>query len=106
MKYVITGGCGFLGSNLAAHALRRGEEVVVFDSLHRLGAQNNLKWLQEQGDITFVHGDIRNTNDVTRLIEAHKPDVVFHLVGQVAMTTSIDNPKLDFEVNALGTLNV
>lgn len=106
MKLLVTGGCGFLGSNLAAHAIAQGMEVCVFDSLYRHGAADNLAWLRQQGRFEFVHGDIRNANDVERAIRRFRPDQVFHLAGQVAMTTSIENPRMDFEVNALGTLNV
>lgn len=106
MKLLITGGCGFLGSNLAAHAIEQGIQLCVFDSLYRQGSRHNLQWLSEQGDFEFVHGDIRNANDVQRVIARFKPDAIFHLAGQVAMTTSIADPRMDFEVNALGTLNV
>ena len=106
MKLLITGGCGFLGSNLASDALGRGDELVVFDNLHRNGSRENLTWLQTQGKFTFEHGDIRNQNDITRVIQALKPDAIFHLAGQVAMTTSIANPRMDFEVNVLGTHNL
>jgi len=106
MKLLITGGCGFLGSNLAAHAIEQGIELVVFDNLSREGSRANLAWLQQKGRFDFVHGDIRNQNDVARLIQDVRPDAVFHLAGQVAMTTSIANPRMDFEVNALGTFNL
>jgi len=106
MKLLITGGCGFLGSNLAAHALSQGIDLCVFDSLYRHGSQSNLQWLRSQGRFDFVHGDIRNANDVQRVIARVKPDAIFHLAGQVAMTTSIADPRMDFEVNALGTLNL
>lgn len=106
MKVIITGGCGFLGSNLAADAITRGEELIVFDSLYRSGSRENLEWLQNQGKFRFEHGDIRNTNDITRIIQEFKPDAIFHLAGQVAMTTSIANPRLDFEVNVMGTHNL
>ncbi len=106
MKLLITGGCGFLGSNLAADALARGDELVVFDSLYRNGSRDNLAWLQGQGKFRFEHGDIRNQNDITRLIQSFKPDAIFHLAGQVAMTTSIANPRMDFEVNVMGTHNL
>ncbi|NCR10830.1 MAG: NAD-dependent epimerase/dehydratase family protein [Microcystis aeruginosa LG13-11] len=106
MKYLITGGCGFLGSNIAAQKLKEGEELLVFDNLYRSGSEQNLNWLRTQGRFQFAHGDIRNTNDVNRTIKEFKPDVIFHLAGQVAMTTSIANPRMDFEINALGTLNV
>lgn len=106
MKLLVTGGCGFLGSNLAADALSRGDELVVFDNLHRNGSRENLSWLRSQGKFTFEHGDIRNQNDIARLIQSFKPDAIFHLAGQVAMTTSIANSRMDFEVNALGTFNL
>ncbi|MEJ7138201.1 GDP-mannose 4,6-dehydratase [Amphibiibacter pelophylacis] len=106
MKLLITGGCGFLGSNLAAHALSQGIDLCVFDSLCRHGSQSNLQWLRAQGRFDFVHGDIRNANDVQRVIARIKPDSIFHLAGQVAMTTSIADPRMDFEVNSLGTLNL
>lgn len=106
MKLLITGGCGFLGSNLASNAIKLGMDVIVFDNLSRFGSTENLKWLQSIGDFSFVHGDIRNKNDVSRLISKYMPDKVFHLAGQVAMTTSIDNPQMDFEVNIGGTVNL
>lgn len=106
MRLLITGGCGFLGSNLAADALARGDELVVFDSLYRSGSRDNLAWLQAQGPFRFEHGDIRNQNDITRIVQEFKPDAVFHLAGQVAMTTSIANPRMDFEVNVMGTHNL
>ncbi len=106
MKLLITGGCGFLGSNLAVHALKCGDELVVFDNLYRQGSMANLVWLQQQGKFRFEHGDIRNQNDISRLVQEVKPDAIFHLAGQVAMTTSIANPRMDFEVNAMGTFNL
>ncbi|MBL4833180.1 MAG: GDP-mannose 4,6-dehydratase [Pseudomonas sp.] len=106
MKLLITGGCGFLGSNLASDAISRDDEVVVFDNLYRSGSRENLTWLEAQGKFKFEHGDIRNQNDITRIMKSFKPDVIFHLAGQVAMTTSIANPRMDFEVNVMGTYNL
>lgn len=106
MKLLITGGCGFLGSNLANHAIEKGFDVVVFDNLYREGSLHNLAWLKEKGTFRFVHGDIRNQNDITKLIQDFQPEAIFHLAGQVAMTTSIANPRMDFEVNVTGTLNL
>ncbi len=106
MKYLITGGCGFLGSNIAAELLKEGAEIVIFDSLYRYGSSLNLEWLRKQGEFQFIHGDIRNANDVERTIRSEKPDVIFHLAGQVAMTTSIADPRMDFEVNAGGSFNL
>ena len=106
MKYLITGGCGFLGSNIASDILKQGDELIVFDSLYRFGSYQNLEWLKTQGEFEFIHGDIRNTNDVERTIKTHKPDVIYHLAGQVAMTTSIIDPRMDFEVNVGGSFNL
>ncbi len=106
MKYLITGGCGFLGSNLAAEVLRRNEDLIIFDNLYRVGSYLNLEWLKKQGDFNFIHGDIRNREDVQSVIKNEKPDIIFHLAGQVAMTTSIQNPIMDFEINAMGTFNL
>lgn len=106
MRYLITGGCGFIGSNLAAEVLKRNEELFVFDNLFRFGSSQNLEWLKKQGAFKYYPYDIRNNNDVETVIKEVKPDYVFHLAGQVAMTTSIANPRLDFEVNAIGTFNL
>ena len=106
MKYLITGGCGFLGSNIASKILEQGDELIIFDSLYRFGSYQNKEWLETQGEFIFIHGDIRNTNDVERTIKTHKPDVIYHLAGQVAMTTSIVDPRMDFEVNVGGSFNL
>ncbi len=106
MKYLITGGCGFLGSNISSELLKQGHELVVFDSLYRFGSSQNLEWLKSQGDFEFIHGDIRNVNDVEQIIRTCMPDVIYHLAGQVAMTTSIADPRMDFEVNAGGSFNL
>ena len=106
MTILITGGCGFVGSNIASRLLTEGKDVVVFDSLRRHGSADNLTWLRGLGLKTFIHGDIRNANDVATLIATVKPATIFHLCGQVAMTTSMENPRLDFEINVLGTINL
>ncbi len=106
MKYLITGGCGFLGSNLASEVFKRGEELAVFDNLSRTGSTSNLSWLRGIANFRFVHSDIRDPFAVASVINDFKPNVIFHLAGQVAMTTSIANPRLDFEVNALGSFNI
>jgi CDP-paratose 2-epimerase len=106
MKYLITGGCGFIGSNLAAEVLRQGDELILFDNLFRYGSSDNLTWLRSQGKFAYFPYDIRNYNDVETVIKDIKPDYIFHLAGQVAMTTSVRNPRLDFEVNTLGTHNL
>lgn len=113
-QWFITGGCGFAGSNLASALLADGIHVVVFDNLSRLGSAQNLDWLREQADrpgagvLTFLYGDVRNRGDVDEAFERHgrSTQVVAHLAGQVAMTTSVARPRLDFEVNALGTIHM
>ncbi len=106
MKYLITGGAGFIGSNLASEVLKKGEELFVFDNLFRHGSAANLAWLRTQGEFAYYPSDIRNANDVETAIKEIRPDYIFHLAGQVAMTTSIANPRLDYETNALGTFNL
>jgi CDP-paratose 2-epimerase len=106
MRILITGGCGFLGSNLAAAALMRGDSLTILDNLSRAGASSNKAWLEKQGSFSFIHADTRNANDMDRAVAAVQPEAVFHVAGQVAMTTSLADPRKDFEINALGTLNL
>jgi CDP-paratose 2-epimerase len=106
MNALISGGAGFVGSNLAADLLAKGEVVTVFDSLARHGASENLAWLRSLGLTNFIHGDIRNSFDVEQTIKNLQPEVIFHLAGQVAMTTSMQSPRRDFEINVLGSINV
>lgn len=106
MKLLITGGCGFVGSHLAADAITHQDELLVLDNLSRYGTDQNLQWLRSQGAFQFAECDIRHPDAVRRLLADFRPDAIFHLAGQVAMTTSIQDPKLDFETNALGTFNL
>jgi CDP-paratose 2-epimerase len=106
MSYLITGGCGFVGSNIAAHLIGRGREVVVFDNLSRMGAALNLEWLGTLGRFEFVHGDIRNPFDVEATVRRCRPGAILHLAGQVAMTTSMESPRRDFEINVGGSINL
>lgn len=107
MSILITGGAGFIGSNLANHFLSNGEKVTVFDNLARPGVNRNLEWLQKNHDankLTYIQGDIREPKAIAEAVA--KADVVYHLAGQVAVTTSVTDPRNDFEVNALGTFNM
>jgi CDP-paratose 2-epimerase len=106
VKFLITGGCGFVGSNLALEVLKKGEELYIFDNLFRAGSSKNLEMLRSRGEFKYYPSDIRNFNDVEVAIKEIEPDVIFHLAGQVAMTTSLINPRLDFEINAMGTHNL
>jgi CDP-paratose 2-epimerase len=106
MKCLITGGCGFLGTNLANEALGRGYDLAILDNLSRYGSEQNRQWLEEKGKFDFVKADVSEREGVERIVKALKPTVIFHLAGQVAMTTSIQDPRRDFETNAVGSLNV
>ena len=106
-NYFVTGGAGFIGSNYVDRLLERSEKVTVYDNLSRAGAPRNLKWLQEKhGEKAFelVIGDVRDAAQLT--VSTREADVIVHLAGQVAVTTSVVKPREDFEINALGTFNV
>ncbi len=106
-KYLITGGAGFIGSNYVDRLLGRGEEVHIYDNLSRKGADQNIAWLrQEYGKDSFhlIEGDVRDVDLLEK--SAAGMDVIVHLAGQVAVTTSVTDPREDFEVNALGTFNM
>lgn len=105
-NYLITGGAGFIGSNYAHKLLQRGEKVTIYDNLSRSGAPRNIAWLKETfGDDAFslIVGDVRSADDMQKA--AQEADVIVHLAGQVAVTTSVTDPRHDFEANALGTFN-
>jgi CDP-paratose 2-epimerase len=106
MRSLITGGAGFVGANLAAALLNKGEDVIVFDNLSRKGTEHNLAWLRSlhYPGFQFIEGDVRNMEVLTRAFDG--VDAVFHLAAQVAVTTSIENPRSDFDINAMGSLNV
>jgi len=107
MKIIVTGGAGFIGCNAVKRYLDRGHAVVLVDDLSRRGADKNLEWLRKQGRFAFEKCDIRDWQRLGGVFREH-PDVdaVLHLAGQVAVTTSVQDPRKDFEVNALGTFNV
>lgn len=106
MRILITGGAGFVGCNAAHYFLRRGHEVTVLDNFSRSGSRQNLAWIIEDAKVSVSEADVRDQHAVRRAVTEAHPDVVLHLAGQVAVTTSVTDPRLDFEVNALGTLNV
>ena len=106
-KILITGGAGFIGSNLSNYLLAKGWEVTIVDNLSRNGTWENLVWLKNNHRYSKLNVniiDIRNFNEIKRIIS--KVNVIYHLAGQVAVTTSFLNPRHDFEVNALGTFNI
>jgi len=104
---LITGGAGFIGVNVAAHYLAQGRRVVVFDNFSRAGTEQNLAWLRgEFGErAEVVRGDVRSPGARFQE-EVERAGVLFHLAGQVAVTTSVTDPATDFAVNAQGTFNV
>ena len=106
-QYVlVTGGAGFIGINLADKLLTQGKRVLIFDNLYRTGVENNLVWLREKHPVNLqiMVADIRNKTAVTTAVE--NAEQVFHFAAQVAVTSSLENPFYDFEVNAHGTLNL
>jgi CDP-paratose 2-epimerase len=106
LKALITGGAGFIGSNLAHRLVGQGHDVVVYDNLSRQGAGKNIAWLRtEHGERwTFLQADVRDSETLRRA--AADAGIIYHMASQVAVTTSVQDPRHDFEVNALGTLNV
>lgn len=104
---MITGGCGFLGANLAEEILKdENNELHIFDNLRKSSSNINLDWLRSKGKFKFHQADIRKKEDVEQVVKSCQPDVIFHFASQVAMTVSIADPRLDFEINALGTFNL
>jgi CDP-paratose 2-epimerase len=103
---VITGGAGFIGTNLAHRLASDGERVLLFDNLSRPGVEKNLRWLMDTHGprIQVEFADVRNPYALRRAVRNAKQ--VFHFAAQVAVTTSLANPRHDFDVNALGTLNL
>jgi CDP-paratose 2-epimerase len=105
-RVLVTGGAGFVGTNLAARLAGRGIEVRLLDSLARAGSEENVRWLTQRFGcrVELVRGDIRDARAVEAAVDS--VDHVFHLAAQVAVTTSLTDPVADFEVNARGTLNL
>lgn len=105
--YLITGGAGFIGTNVANHYLSQNKKVTIFDNFSRAGTTENVRWLKQVhgSRVEVVKGDVRYPgSQFSRLVE--QADVVFHLAAQVAVTTSVVDPQEDFEINARGTFNV
>lgn len=106
MRILITGGAGFIGCNLADRLIASGHQVTLFDNLSRRGTQKNLEWLRlRHGErFRFVQGDIRDEAAVLQVSDGAQ--AIYHLAAQTAVTTSVAEPRPDFEINALGTFNV
>jgi CDP-paratose 2-epimerase len=104
--YLVVGGAGFIGSNYVHRLVQRGETVTIYDNLSRAGAPRNIAWLEETfGKHAFrlIVGDVRSADQMAEA--AKDAEAIVHLAGQVAVTTSVLNPREDFEANALGTFN-
>jgi CDP-paratose 2-epimerase len=103
---LITGGAGFIGSNLADRLLGEGRSVLLFDNLSRAGVRRNLEWLLEKHPrrLQVIVADVRDAGAVRTAVR--RSSAVFHFAAQVAVTTSLSDPLEDFQVNAGGTLNV
>ena len=89
---------------MAAYGIRKKYDITIFDNLSRVGSAQNLSWLNSIGDFQFVHGDTRNYNEIEKVIQEEKYDGVFHLAGQVAMTTSILEPYKRFSNKCDGNI--
>ena len=106
MRYLVTGGAGFIGANYVHRLLGRGAEVVVYDNLSRAGTEANVEWLRAQHGVDSFHLLVADVRDADALAHAaRQADVIVHLAAQVAVTTSVEDPRTDFEINALGTFN-
>ena len=107
MKVLVTGGAGFVGCNTVVRLIRAGHRVFVMDNLSRRGTEKNLEWIKSIGPFYFIKQDVRDADKVAQFFREEKDiDAVFHLAGQVAVTTSITDPRDDMEINILGTFNV
>lgn len=106
MRILVTGGAGFIGCNLAQTSIMTGHQVTLFDNLSRRGSAANLAWLRQSfGDsFTFVQGDVRDYKAVAQVASGQQ--AIYHLAAQTAVTTSVNDPRTDFEINALGTFNL
>ena len=106
MTVLVTGGAGFIGANVANALLAAGEPVRILDDLSRPGVERNVRWLESHhgSRLELLIADVRDPSSVARALEGIEH--VFHFAAQVAVTTSIDRPRLDFEVNAGGTLTL
>lgn len=107
MKILITGGAGFIGSNAVKRFFEAGWEITIIDDLSRQGVEANLQWLKEMGaECKHYKIDISETEKVENFFKDNRFDVILHLAAQVAVTTSVTEPRRDFEINALGTFNL
>ena len=105
-RALISGGAGFIGCNAAHRLIHAGWDVVVWDNLARRGGDKNLDWLRTLGGFSFCRVDLRDEQQVYSHYRGNHFDLVLHCAGQVAVTTSVANPRDDFECNAMGSFNL
>jgi CDP-paratose 2-epimerase len=107
MRWLVTGGVGFIGTNLVDFLRSEGDEVVLVDDLSREGVKANKDFLTQKWGQAVIEIDVADEVALMGVFRQHGPfDAVAHLAGQVSLMASIENPRRDFLVNALGTLNV
>ncbi len=107
MKILVTGGAGFIGTNVVKHFAPKCDKIVVLDDLSRKGTEKNIRYQRENiANLEFVKGSVTNWETVRNIFKKDSFDIVFHLAAQVAVTTSVTDPRSDFEINALGSFNV
>jgi CDP-paratose 2-epimerase len=107
MRCVVTGAAGFIGTNLSIALSRLGNEVLLIDDLSRVGVRENADLLLKNFNLQISQVDVSKYDDFSKIMtEFGQFDVLIHLAGQVSLLSSIENPRRDFEVNALGSLNI
>lgn len=109
-KILVIGGAGFIGINATRFFLKKKFDVIIFDNFSRKGTKTNLKLLEKEkkyfNKFKFILGDIRNFKSISKVIKKEKPNLILHLAGQVAVTSSIKDPRNDLENNINGTFNI
>lgn len=107
MRWLITGGAGFIGTNLATHAINRGDEAVILDDLSRSGSELNASFLESSFGLSTNRIDVSSRDELSAFFAKQEGfDAIAHLAGQVSFLASLEDPRRDFEINALGTLNI
>ena len=107
MRWLVTGGAGFIGTNLVNHLIGSGHEAIILDDMSRAGVEANASFLHDKFGVDICRVDVADATGVAEFFAHNGPfDAVAHLAGQVSLMASIDDPVRDFEVNARGTLNI
>ena len=107
MRWLVTGGVGFIGTNLVDHLMQQGHDVMVLDDMSRAGVDANARFLADRHGLAPEVIDVANGAALGRFLAGQDPfDAIAHLAGQVSLMASIQDPMRDFQVNALGTLNI